>query len=221
MSSVGDFDSASASDPTGGLNDGPDITDPKGLGDVLPQPQGGFTPPPPPSAGTALLNRLEAIAAKMHLMHPFHTYTKWVDPGVLMRGSELDEGGFEALKAQGVKTVVNLRIEDNSEAPTVEKLGMNAVQIPIYDQSLPSTDEVAAFLKIAGAPENQPVYVHCEQGVGRTGVMCAAFRIAHDGWSADQAVAEAKQMGIASDDQVQFIRQFAADFAAGKYAGRI
>jgi protein-tyrosine phosphatase len=179
----------------------------------------GFTPPRPPDPLTGALNVGETALARLGLMHPFKTYTKWVDDGVLMRGSEQDAKGWQDLKDQGIKTVVNLRLEDNSEAATVRALGMNAVQIPSYDQSLPSHDELAAFVRTVNDPANQPVYVHCEQGVGRTGIMCAAYRVAHDGWSADQAIQEARQMGMKSSDQEQFIRQFAADVQTGKYAG--
>lgn len=179
----------------------------------------GFTPPRPPSIGVGLLNIAETAAARLGLMHPFKTYTSWVDQGVLMRGSEQNDQGWQALKDQGIKTVVNLRLEDNSEAAKVKALGMNAVQLPTYDQSLPSHEEMAAFVKLVKDPANQPVFVHCEQGVGRTGIMCAAVRIAKDGWTPDQAIDEARKMGMKSSDQEQFIRQFATDVQGGKYSG--
>ena len=50
----------------------------------------------------------------------------------LYRGGQPDAKGFEFLKQSGIKTIINLRIE-NEEAGVVEKLGMNYVQIPIDD----------------------------------------------------------------------------------------
>src|SRR5262245_7614609 len=47
------------------------------------------------------------------------------------RGGQPTEKGFQFLKEKGIKTIVNLRAEDNSEAKLVEKLGMNYIQIPI------------------------------------------------------------------------------------------
>ena len=40
---------------------------------------------------------------------------------------------------------------------------------------------------------NQPVYVHCKGGRHRTGGMTAIYRIAHDGWTADQAFKEMQE----------------------------
>jgi protein tyrosine phosphatase (PTP) superfamily phosphohydrolase (DUF442 family) len=186
------------------------------LNKIEPKNTSGMTPNAPPSIGVGALNVAETALARLGLMHPFKTYSKWVDNGVLMRGSEQGGSAWADLKKQGIKTVVNLRYEDNGEAKDQAKLGMKNVWLPSYDQSLPTEPEIAQFLKVANDPANQPVYVHCEQGVGRTGVMCAAFRMQHDGWTADQAIAEAKQMGMNSSDQESYIRQLYADLKSGK-----
>src|SRR5436189_5756716 len=49
----------------------------------------------------------------------------------LYRGGQPTAKGFQFLKDKGVKTVINLRAEDDSEAKVVEKLGMNYVRIPV------------------------------------------------------------------------------------------
>jgi protein tyrosine phosphatase (PTP) superfamily phosphohydrolase (DUF442 family) len=163
-----------------------------------------------PTLAHGALNLAEAIAVRLHLMRPAKTYEAWVDPGQLMRGSEQNAAGFAALQKQGIKTVINLKREDNSEAAIVEGLGMKAVHIPMYDQSLPSPKEIQAFFDVVDAPGNQPAYVHCEQGVGRTGVMVALYRIHADGLSADAAIAEAKARGMNSQEQFDYLRSFAA-----------
>ena len=59
----------------------------------------------------------------------------------------------------------------------------------------PDSDEYAAFLKVALAPENQPVFVHCQQGVDRTGVAVASYRMVEQGWTAEAAIAELDRFG--------------------------
>jgi protein-tyrosine phosphatase len=173
--------------------------------------------PKPPTLHDAAWNVTETIRVRLNKMHPRRPYTSWVDRGHLMRGSQLTPEGLAQLRDQGVKTVVNLRRESNGEKAMVEKLGMRAVWLPVYDQGVPSHAEVRAFLHLTLDPKNQPVYVHCEAGVGRTGVFSAVYRIAHDGYTADQAVAEARSMRMSSDAQEQFIRSFAHDWQGGLY----
>jgi tyrosine-protein phosphatase SIW14 len=57
----------------------------------------------------------------------------------------------------------------------------------------PSENDIHQFLEIVNDPANQPVFVHCEDGHIRTGVMTAIYRINHEGWTADQAYTEMKK----------------------------
>src|SRR5438093_13666456 len=52
--------------------------------------------------------------------------------GGLYRRGQPTERGFYLLKEKGIKTVINLRIE-NDEAIAVERLGLNYVHIPVKD----------------------------------------------------------------------------------------
>jgi len=52
------------------------------------------------------------------------------------------------------------------------------------------------------------VYVHCAGGRHRTGVMTAAYRMTHDGWTADQAFKEMKQYGFGADFLHPEFKQF-------------
>ena len=55
--------------------------------------------------------------------------------------------------------------------------------------------EIEQFLSIVGDPGNRPVYMHCTLGIDRTGVMAGIYRIEHDGWDNDEAVAEMEYFG--------------------------
>ena len=70
---------------------------------------------------------------------------------------------FEFLKQQGVKTIINLRME-NDEETTVKQLGMNCVQIAIDDPRPASRipeQAVSKYFEIVNNPENYPIFFHC------------------------------------------------------------
>ena len=72
----------------------------------------------------------------------------------------------------------------------------------------PSKDKVAQFLEIVNDPANQPVYVHCQGGRHRTGVMTAVYRMTNDRWTADQAFAEMKKYRYGADFLHPEFKQF-------------
>jgi hypothetical protein len=57
-------------------------------------------------------------------------------------------------------------------------------------------EDVVRFLQLATDKTRQPVFVHCQYGADRTGVMCAAYRVAVDGWTKQQAIDEMTQGGF-------------------------
>jgi len=117
------------------------------------------------------------------------------------RGGQPRGHDYADLAALGVKTVINLTSDDAdaSERGLVEGAGMKYVQIPMTTRQQPKPAELTEFLNLVNDPANQPVYVHCVGGRHRTGVMTAAYRMIHDGWSADQAFKEMKQYKFGAD----------------------
>ena len=134
-------------------------------------------------------------------------YEAQVDAG-LFRGSRLDDESMQHLKAQGIKGVVSLCLEHTDDAVLAAKYGIDALNVKILDNSAPTIAQMMEFVDFARG--HAPSYVHCEAGEGRTGTAVACYRIAVDGWSADQAIAEAKTFGLSLINQIAFIREFAA-----------
>lgn len=129
----------------------------------------------------------------------------------ILRGAQPTEAGFEQLAKQGVKTVINLRPENNAEKALVEKLGMKAVFLPLPPLDAPTNADTLQFLKTALDPANGKVFFHCYHGVDRTGTMAAAVRIARDGWNANQAIAELRSFGFHEGGQkakLRYIQEF-------------
>ncbi len=84
--------------------------------------------------------------------------------------------------------MVNLR-EFHSDRELLARTGLQYVEIPCNSLH-PERDDVLKFLKIVEDPKNQPVFVHCQRGADRTGLMVAAYRILDQGWTNDEALAE-------------------------------
>jgi len=125
------------------------------------------------------------------------------------RGAQPKGGAYANLATLGVKTVIDLTKDgDAREASLVKAAGMTFYRIPMTTHEPPSKDKVAQFLEIVNDPANQPVYVHCQGGRHRTGVMTAVYRMTNDRWTADQAFAEMKKYRYGADFLHPEFKQF-------------
>jgi protein tyrosine/serine phosphatase len=117
----------------------------------------------------------------------------------LYRGGQPTEKGFQFLKEKGIKTIINLRAEDDSEAKIVEKLGMRYVQIPV-DEARPwsrlPASAIAKYFEVIGNPASYPIFFHCRRGADRTGAFAALYRIALQHWTPKKAYDEARDIGM-------------------------
>jgi len=112
----------------------------------------------------------------------------------LYRGGQPTAKGFAELRKMGVKTIISLRVFD-SDRPKLEGLGLRYLHIS-FKAIHPEDEDVVAFLKTVTDPNNQPVFVHCREGVDRTGMMVAVYRIVIQGWSKEKGLEEMRRMGF-------------------------
>ena len=139
---------------------------------------------------------------------------------VLFRGAQPSLQGLAELKKLGITTIVDLRGNRGpvaSERREVETLGMRFIDIPVLGWSAPSNEQVAQFLKLFKDDPQQKIFVHCYYGEDRSGVMVAAYRIAQQNWTADQAIAEMYSFGFhyhLYPGMKSYVREFPASFAA-------
>jgi protein tyrosine/serine phosphatase len=115
----------------------------------------------------------------------------------LYRGGQPGRQGFEYLKKNGIKTVINLRME-NDEESLVKELGMNYIHIPIsikvWSKILdPAIDQ---YFRVVSDPANYPIFFHCKRGADRTGALAGLYRIAIQGWEPKKAYSEARDIGM-------------------------
>ena len=106
----------------------------------------------------------------------------------LYRGAEPTAAGLRAAERLGVKTVIDLRaFHSDADEATGTKLTLEHISFKTWH---PENDDVIRFLKLATAKKNQPVFVHCQHGSDRTGMMIAIYRIAVQHWTKRDAINE-------------------------------
>lgn len=129
------------------------------------------------------------------------------------RGAQPAGQDYGDLAALGVKTVIDLTRDGRAdEKGKVEQAGMTFVRIPLTTSDRPSDLAVKQFLSIVNDPARQPVYVHCQGGQHRTGVMTAVYRMTKYGWTEDKAYDEMKQYKFKTFIGHPELRHFVHDF---------
>ena len=116
------------------------------------------------------------------------------------RGEQPDGRDYADLAAIGIKTVIDLQADgDSNEQRLVETNGMKFYRFPMTTHVPPTPQQITKFLEIVNDPAQQPVYVHCKGGKHRTGVMTAVYRMEQNGWTADRAFSEMKRYKFGAD----------------------
>ncbi len=116
-----------------------------------------------------------------------------VHEGVLYRSAELPpEKLTELCREYGIKTVMDFRKEGpktEAESRALNEIGVSYVHLPT--EQLPGPGVLENFLAVMAQEENRPVLIHCQHGVGRTGLHAAVYRIEFQDWSNEHARWEA------------------------------
>jgi hypothetical protein len=135
----------------------------------------------------------------------------WVLPGKFLAGEypgRRDEHEtrkrIQGLIQAGIRICIDLtkpgELEPSYREIFLEELSHygytgNYYHFPIYDFGVPDADQLVRTLdkvdeSIAG---NQPVYVHCRAGIGRTGLVVGCY-LARHGKTGDEALVAIKQL---------------------------
>jgi protein tyrosine/serine phosphatase len=112
----------------------------------------------------------------------------------LYRGAQPTAEGMAQLKAMGIRTVINLRTL-HSDKEEIAGTGLKSVRFTTQPWDSDNKD-VIHFLQVVADTNNLPVFVHCQRGADRTGLMCAMYRVAVCGWTKPQAIEEMKEGGF-------------------------
>ena len=148
------------------------------------------------AAGVLLLLALAGVIASAQKVvvtpPPIKNFGKVNDN--YFRGSQPTQSQLTALKAMGVKTIIDLRRDYiPEERQWANELGLQYFNLPLKASKAATKEQTEYFLRLVNDRANFPVYIHCKGGRHRTGAMTAVYRISHDGWTAQQAFDEMKK----------------------------
>ena len=140
-------------------------------------------------------------------------YTR-IDATVACAGATPPEAMAE-LKARGFASIINFRTAGERGATVdagqaaAEAAGLRYHHLPFREASA----EVAeTFLATVGDPSNQPAFIHCGSA-NRVGAMWLIKRVKQDGWTVDDALAEAETIGLRSEALREFALAYVRDGA--------
>jgi len=129
------------------------------------------------------------------------------------RGAQPERSDYADLAALGVKTVIDLTQDGRSdEKGLVQAAGMKFYRIPMTTTDRPSPAAITQFLELVNDSANQPVYVHCQGGRHRTGVMTAVYRMTQDGWTPERAYQEMKHYNFEGFPGHPVLKSFVYDY---------
>jgi uncharacterized protein (TIGR01244 family) len=122
---------------------------------------------------------------------------------------------FAQLKANGVKSVVNLRTPGEhraaEEKEAVEQAGLKYFNIPVAYAD-PKEEQVDEFLRLSDDSSNRPMFVHCTAAV-RVGAFWLIRRVLRDGWTWDRALEDARKVGL---HHAPHLEEFAKKYIAAR-----
>jgi protein tyrosine phosphatase (PTP) superfamily phosphohydrolase (DUF442 family) len=126
-------------------------------------------------------------------------------------GGQPTNAGFRLLAEKGYKAVINLRTADEgvdlvAEEKAFTDLGLKYYSIPVMGKE-PRDEQAMAFLKLMDSLKDDKVFVHCA-AANRVGGFMVIYRVLKDGIPLEKAEEEARQIGLRSENLVQFAHDF-------------
>lgn len=115
----------------------------------------------------------------------------------IYRGAQPDQAGVNYLKRLGVKTIIDINDTGmEQERAIAQSAGIDFESVPLSGFWAPKDSDVNRIESIMTDPHYQPVYVHCQHGHDRTGLVVAIERIETEHWPVQKARDEMLALGF-------------------------
>jgi tyrosine-protein phosphatase SIW14 len=126
------------------------------------------------------------------------SFFKEVEPGVY-RGNRPDAATLRKLAALGVK--FDLDLEDagsaiTSERPVAQAAGLTFISKPMSGFWTPDDAQVDSILSVVSDPQQRPIFIHCQHGQDRTGLIVGLYRVFYESWEPAAAYQEMLDNGF-------------------------
>ena len=172
---------------------------------------------------------LGSIAAPLASYSAWQWRDEWFEkrfavvvPGRIVRGAWQRPGPLRRILArERIKTILTLTAINHDDpkyvdqAEVVRELGVDWAFVPVRGSYM-TVAQMEQAAEILADPARQPIFYHCVAGHHRSSQAQAAYRIKHDGWSADRAWAEVAALPWAKPSTDLGDRRLIEGFAAAQ-----
>ncbi len=147
----------------------------------------------------------------------------WIVRGRLLASrAPRGEPEVRALAQEGVTHILSL-VENRDEPDWVREAGVEYLQSRMSEMGSPGPAEIRrALVQVLGAlasAERNCVLVHCRAGVGRAGVVAAAYLGVSAGLTPEEAIREVRERrpgALWSQDKEVAVEDFLREFSSGR-----
>jgi protein tyrosine phosphatase (PTP) superfamily phosphohydrolase (DUF442 family) len=147
-----------------------------------------------PAVGLALVIAWGLVQTASGLWYDlFEKRVQVVEPGCLVRGAWQRPGPLRRVLArERIKTIVTMATVDENlpryfeQAAVAQEAGVRWIFVPMVC-STATHEQMAEAADLLADRSLQPILFHCVAGHHRTSLAQAAYRIRHEGWTAERA----------------------------------
>ncbi len=133
---------------------------------------------------------LVVTAAYLYHVHINYRFMTITEGKVYKSGAMPPEKLTTVVQQHHIKTVIDLRQEEEKEAIDAEHAAMTAIgvnHVNISSHQAPTQATVDQYLAVMDDPAVFPVLIHCHHGVSRAVLFSATYRMEYEGWENEKA----------------------------------